>query len=150
MRYATITDRLADLGGEKWQLHSLGRQRKAEGHDVIEMTIGEPDVPTPLELIEVASAAMFAGRTSYSNGRGEAALLNVLATHYSALADRPITDDQILCFPGTQTALYAALMGLTDAGDEVLVGDPMYATYGGFCGQWRNPSAGAAAPRSQL
>ena len=132
MRYATITDRLADLGGEKWQLHSLGRQRKAEGHDVIEMTIGEPDVPTPLELIEVASAAMFAGRTSYSNGRGEAVLLNVLATHYSALADRPITDDQILCFPGTQTALYAALMGLTDAGDEVLVGDPMYATYGGL------------------
>ena len=81
MRYATITDRLADLGGEKWQLHSLGRQRKAEGHDVIEMTIGEPDVPTPLELIEVASAAMFAGRTGYSNGRGEEALLKVLTSH---------------------------------------------------------------------
>ena len=34
-------------------------------------------------------------------------------------------------FPGTQTALYAVLMGVAETGDEVLVGDPMYATYEG-------------------
>jgi arginine:pyruvate transaminase len=36
-----------------------------------------------------------------------------------------------MCFPGTQTALFATLMGLTGPGDGVLVGDPFYATYEG-------------------
>lgn len=131
MRFAAITNRLANLGGEKWRLHALGRQRKAQGQDIIEMTIGEPDVPTPYELIRVASNAMAKGRTRYSNGRGELAVLAALAERYSQVADRAIGKDQILCFPGTQTALYASLMALTETGDEVLVGDPMYASYAG-------------------
>ena len=58
--------------------------------------------------------------------------LQALSKRYTASAGRPICDDQILCFPGTQTALYAALMAVTEAGDDVLVGDPMYATYAGL------------------
>ena len=63
MRYASITDRLADLGGEKWLLYSLARQMAQDGRDIIEMTIGEPDVPTPPELIAVACDSMMHGRT---------------------------------------------------------------------------------------
>jgi arginine:pyruvate transaminase len=132
MRYASITERLADLGGEKWLLYSLARQMAQDGRDIIEMTIGEPDVPTPPELIAVACEAMAQGRTKYSNGRGEPEALQALSKRYTASAGRPICDDQILCFPGTQTALYAALMAVTEAGDDVLVGDPMYATYAGL------------------
>ena len=68
MRYASITKRLAELGGEKWLLYSQARQMAEDGHDIIEMTIGEPDVPTPPELVSVASKAMEHGRTKYSNG----------------------------------------------------------------------------------
>ena len=132
MRYASITDRLADLGGEKWLLYSRARKMVQDGHDIIEMTIGEPDVPTPPELIAVACESMAQGRTKYSNGRGEVGALDALSKRYTASAGRPISNDQILCFPGTQTALYAALMAVTEAGDDVLVGDPMYATYGGL------------------
>ena len=42
-----------------------------------------------------------------------------------------VAEDNILCFPGTQTALFATLMGLLGPGDGVLVGDPFYATYEG-------------------
>ena len=108
MRYASITERLADLGGEKWLLYSLARQMAQDGRDIIEMTIGEPDVPTPPELIAVACDSMMHGRTKYSNGRGEPEALQALSKRYTASAGRPICDDQILCFPGTQTALYAA------------------------------------------
>ena len=132
MRYASITDRLADLGGEKWLLYSRARKMVQDGQDIIEMTIGEPDVPTPPELIAVACESMAQGRTKYSNGRGEVGALDALSKRYTASAGRPISNDQILCFPGTQTALYAALMAVTEAGDDVLVGDPMYATYGGL------------------
>ncbi len=132
MRYAAITDRLDGLGGAKWAVHALGRQMAAEGHDIIELTIGEPDVPTPESLIKIAAAAMSAGRTGYSNGRGEPALTNALAARYSARRGRAIGADQVMCFPGTQTTLFAVLTALLGLGDEVLVGDPMYATYAGL------------------
>lgn len=135
MRYASVTDRLAGLGGAKWALHARARALKAAGTDVIELTIGEPDVPTPDILIAAAQAAMSAGRTGYSNGRGEPALVAALAARYSARRGRVISPDQVICLPGTQTTLYAILRTLAEAGDEVLIGDPMYATYEGIIAQ---------------
>ncbi|MBL4916200.1 pyridoxal phosphate-dependent aminotransferase [Szabonella alba] len=132
MKHAAILDRLAGLGGAKWQVHFRARELRAEGRDVIELTIGEPDVPTPPELVEVAARSMRDGRTGYSNGRGEAGLLRGLAARYSARRGHEIGTDRILCFPGTQTVLYTVLTGLTGPGDEVLIGDPMYATYEGL------------------
>ncbi|MCK8485079.1 pyridoxal phosphate-dependent aminotransferase [Aliiroseovarius sp. S2029] len=131
MKYAEITRRLAGLGGAKWDVHVRARALRAKGCDVIELTIGEPDVPTPPALIDAAAAAMQAGRTGYSNGRGEPGLRSALAERYTHRTGRAISADQVMCFPGTQTALFTVLMGLAEPGCEVLVGDPMYATYEG-------------------
>ncbi|MBK5928597.1 pyridoxal phosphate-dependent aminotransferase [Rhodobaculum claviforme] len=140
MRYASITGRLADLGGAKWAVHNRAVTRQRAGDRILMLTIGEPDVPTPEPLLHAAITAMRDGRTGYSNGRGEPALLRALAARYSARVGRPVTEDQVLCFPGTQTALYAVLSGVAEQGCEVLVGDPMYATYEGVI------RAGGAAP----
>jgi arginine:pyruvate transaminase len=135
MRYTSVTDRLADLGGAKWVLHYRARDMQASGIDIIELTIGEPDVPTPTKFIAEAHRSMLAGRTGYSNGRGEPALVQALAARYSARRGRPITPDQVMCLPGSQTALYAVFRAIAEAGDEVLVGDPLYATYEGIIAQ---------------
>jgi arginine:pyruvate transaminase len=74
---------------------------------------------------------MRAGRTGYSSGPGENGLREALARRYSDRSGRAILPRQVLCFPGTQTALFAVMAGLVDPGTEVLVGDPMYATYEG-------------------
>jgi arginine:pyruvate transaminase len=132
MRYAGVTERLAGLGGSKWEIHALARAMKAEGRQVLELTIGEPDVPTPPELVAVAMRSMEDGRTGYSNGRGEPGLVRALAARYAARRGRPIGPDQVMCFPGTQTTLYAVLMAMAGPGDEVLVADPAYATYEGL------------------
>ncbi|MBP1858250.1 pyridoxal phosphate-dependent aminotransferase [Rhizobium herbae] len=130
MRYSSITDRLADLGSEKWALHIRARQMQASGTDVIQLTIGEPDMPTDPLLIAEAQRAMNAGRYRYSNGRGEPSVVNALTARYTRRrAD--VTAENVLCFPGTQTALFAVMLGLVEAGDGVLVGDPLYATYDG-------------------
>lgn len=131
MRTASITDRLTGLGGAKWEVHNKARAMACAGQSVIEMTIGEPDVPTPAHLVETASDAMRAGRTAYSDGRGEIGLRRALAETYSATRGRPFSPDNFLCVPGTQTALFAAMTGVAEHGDEVIVGDPMYATYEG-------------------
>lgn len=135
MRYAGVSDRLAGLGSAKWEVHTRARAARAEGREIIELTIGEPDVPTPLPLIEEATRAMRTGRTGYSNGRGEPLLVGALARRYAARRGRPISTGQVICLPGTQTCLYATFRTLLEPGDEVLVGDPMYATYEGLIAQ---------------
>lgn len=131
MKTTAITERLAGLGGAKWDVYQKAREMITTGADVVDMTIGEPDVPTPSALADTAVAAIRSGRTGYSDGRGEIHLRKALAEHYSGTRGRDFDSDNILCFPGTQTALFAVLMGVAGHGDEVLVGDPMYATYEG-------------------
>lgn len=131
MRYASLTGRLQGLGGDRWAVHTQARRMKAEGQPVIELTLGEPDVPVPEALRAAARAGIDAGRLGYSNGRGEPGLLAALAARYSRRTGRAIGPANLIALPGTQTALYAVMQALLDAGDEVIVGDPMYATYAG-------------------
>ena len=99
---------------------------------MIELTIGEPDRPPEKDLINECIRSMQEGRTKYSNGRGESNLLIKLKLKYDKISNVPITEENILCFPGTQTALYATMRSLVEDGDEVIVGDPLYATYEGI------------------
>lgn len=131
MQFAPMTDRLKNLGSDKWALHLRGRAMVAQGLGVIELTIGEPDIPPDPSLYDVCEQAMRAGRVRYSNGRGEAPLLAALSAKYSRRTGRPFGPENFLCFPGTQTALAIVMMGLVGAGDKVLLPDPYYATYEG-------------------
>ncbi len=131
MRYAKLIDRLGGLGSDKWAVHYRARQRRLAGESILQLTLGESDVAPPPELIEVTCQALHAGRTLYSSGRGEAAVLEAVARKYARRTGRNISTDQVLYFPGTQTALYATMRAVAGPGDEVLVGDPLYATYEG-------------------
>ena len=131
MRYAKVTGRLAGLGSEKWAIHIEGKRRAALGEPLIFLSIGEPDAPPPAAIMDVAEKQMRAGRTRYSSSRGEPAVLNALSRLYTGRTGRTISTNQFIFLPGTQTALYAAMMALVDVGDEVLMADPYYATYEG-------------------
>jgi arginine:pyruvate transaminase len=130
MRYASITNRLTGLGSGKWAVHSEARAMVRSGVPVIELTIGEPDVAPDKALLDECARAMYAGRTRYSNGRGEPPIVKALVDKYR-LRRSDVTERNVLCFPGTQTALFAVMLGLVEAGDTVLCGDPLYATYEG-------------------
>ena len=131
MKFSSITGRLTGLGSEKWAVHIDGKQRAQRGENLIFLSIGEPDLPPPAAIIDVAHRQMRAGRTRYSSGRGEPDLLRALARVYSERTGRTISTNQFLFLPGTQTALFVAMMTLVDVGDEVLMADPYYATYEG-------------------
>ena len=131
MRYARITERLSSQGSHKWAVHMRAREMKAAGEEIIELTIGEPDIPTPADMIDEAARSMRAGRTRYTGGRGEPSILAALSDKYSRRTGREITQKQILCFPGTQSALAIAMFGLAEEGDEVITTNPCYATYEG-------------------
>ncbi len=129
MKMASITTRLATLGSDKWRVHFEGRQRAARGDKLIFLSIGEPDMPPPAAVFDVAEKSMRSGRTHYSPGEGEKSIREALSRHHTKLMGRDITPAQFIYLPGTQTALYVAFASTIDAGDEVLLLDPYYATY---------------------
>ena len=131
MRFAKITDRLDGLGSEKWAVNIEGKRRASLGQPLIFLSIGEPDAPPPLAIMDEAEKQMRAGRTRYAEGRGEANARRALARLYTRQTGRAINENQFIYLPGTQTALYAAMLTVIDIGDEVLMADPYYATYEG-------------------
>lgn len=128
VRNAEVLDRLQKSGADAWAVHARARELRAQGRDIIELTIGEPDVAPEPGLLEACQRSMAAGRVKYSNGRGEPDLLAALAARYRTRRAE-VSERNFICFPGAQTALYAVLRGLVGPGDAVLVGDPYYATY---------------------
>lgn len=131
MKFAKVTERLNGLGSEKWAVHIEGKRRANAGDDVIFLSIGEPDAAPPAAILDEANRQMHAGRIRYAEGRGEANVRRSLSRLYTRQTGRTINDDQFIYLPGTQTALYAAMMTVIDEGDEVLMADPYYATYEG-------------------
>lgn len=131
MRFSSVTDRVADMGSDKWAVHFAARRMKAAGEPVIELTIGEPDVPPDPALLQICTNAMHSGRTRYAPGAGEPAAREAIAAKYARRTGRPITPANVLTFAGTQNALFTTMTALVETGDAVLVGDPIYATYEG-------------------
>jgi arginine:pyruvate transaminase len=114
MRTASILDRVAGLGSDKWRVHIRARQMMARGEPVILLTIGEPDQPTPDDLIDATHRALQAGRTGYSSGRGEAPGAGgpgrqVQRPHRPHGGHRPVH-----LGAGTQSALYLLLTALVE------------------------------------
>ncbi|MCX7348137.1 MAG: aminotransferase class I/II-fold pyridoxal phosphate-dependent enzyme, partial [Alphaproteobacteria bacterium] len=131
MKFAKVTERLNGLGSEKWAVHIEGKRRASLGEPMIFLSIGEPDAPPPVAILDEANRQMRSGRLRYADGRGEANTRRALARLYTRQTGRTIGEDQFIFLPGTQTALYAAMMAVVEVGDEVLMADPYYATYEG-------------------
>jgi arginine:pyruvate transaminase len=131
MKLAKIADRLSGLGSEKWAVHIEGRRRAAAGENMIFLSIGEPDAAPPEAILAEGRKQMKPGRLHYSAGNGELSVREALSRHYTKQTARPISANQFLFLPGTQTALFIAFMSILNEGDEVLLLDPYYATYEG-------------------
>ena len=99
-------------------------------HDVISMSIGEPDFVTPRHICEAAIASINAGETHYTSNYGTVALREAIAEHLQTrygLTYHPA--DEIVATVGVSEALDAALRAVVDIGEEVLVPDPGYVAY---------------------
>ena len=132
MRIASISDRLDGLGSHKWAVHVAGRQRASRGEDLIFLSIGEPDLPPPAAVLQQAADSMFAGRTRYADGQGEPVARRAIAAHLTRRSGVEVDQRQVVYTAGTQQGLFVVMATLVEAGHEVLVPDPYYATYEGL------------------
>lgn len=107
-----------------------GREMKAAGLDVINLAGGEPDFNTPAHIIDAAHRAMLAGDTHYPPSHGSPAILDAIIAKLERENDVHVTPDQIMVTPGAKWAIYATLAVTLNPGDEVLVLDPSWVSYG--------------------
>ncbi|MBW8754748.1 MAG: pyridoxal phosphate-dependent aminotransferase [Sphingomonadales bacterium] len=102
---------------------------KAEGRDIISLSVGEPDFATPPHVIAAAKAAMDAGDTKYTPVGGTARLKAAAALHFARDLGIEVPVSQVTVSAGGKQAIFHALMGTLDPGDEVLIPAPWWVSY---------------------
>lgn len=105
------------------------RALRAAGHDVISLSIGEPDLPTPPHVVDAAHRAALGGQTRYPPIAGTDALRCAAARKFERDQGLPATPADVLVTNGGKQAIFDAVMSVVDPGDEVLIPAPCWAGY---------------------
>ncbi|EMA01459.1 aspartate aminotransferase [Haloarcula vallismortis ATCC 29715] len=102
---------------------------EAEGKDVVDLSVGEPDFDTPENIKDAAKDALDAGHTGYTSSNGIPELKEAIA---DSLHDDGLTQygpDNLIVTPGGKQALYEIFQTIIDDGDEVALLDPAWVSY---------------------
>lgn len=102
---------------------------KAAGHNVISLTIGEPDWDTYENIKEVAIGAIRVGMTKYTPPNGIPELRKAVSEQASKDLGIPFDPSQVTVSSGAKFVLFAALQAMVDPGDEVILAAPFWASY---------------------
>lgn len=134
MQFSPLVGRIAGKGARAWSIHFDAMRRRAQGRDILLLTVGDPDQQAPAAVVEATVAALQAGRTGYSPILGDAALRAAIAARVARRSGVACAAENVAVVPGTQAGLYAALQCLAGPGDEVIAFEPTYATYEAVAG----------------
>ena len=97
--------------------------------DVIHLSIGQPDLPTPKHIIDAYVDALNAGQTGYTMDAGLPELLLALRDYYGKRYNRKLTRDNILITSGATEAMYLAISSTAQPGRQFLITDPTFLLY---------------------
>ncbi|NWE49847.1 pyridoxal phosphate-dependent aminotransferase [Pseudomonas gingeri] len=102
---------------------------RAQGRDIVNFTVGEPDLATSAHIVEAARAAMLAGETHYTNTLGTPALRKAIVTKLQRDNGLEYTVDQVVAAAGGKQIIFEALAATLNPEDEVIVHTPYWVSY---------------------
>lgn len=102
---------------------------KAAGVDVIDLSVGEPDFPTPEHICRAGEEAIAAGKTKYTPAAGIPALREAVAADYARRSGLEVTPAQVIVSNGAKHSLHNLFTALLNEGDEVIVPTPYWVSY---------------------
>ena len=114
---------------ETLAISTKAKALRAQGRNIIDFGLGEPDFITPDNIIRAAEHAMAEGYTKYTPPAGLPALRRAIADKLKRENNLEYAPEQIIVSCGAKHALYNVAMVLIDAGDEVLIPGPYWVTY---------------------
>jgi aspartate aminotransferase len=110
-------------------LRARARALRAAGRDVIELSSGDLDFPTPAPVIEAAHQAALRGETGYTNVDGTLELKDAVRMQFQRQNGLEYGRDEIIICNGSTQALFNALLAMVSPGDEIIVPAPYWAPY---------------------
>jgi len=105
------------------------KEMTREGIDVISLSIGEPDFPTPEHITEAAIAALRRGETHYAPSRGIPELLDAIADKLGRENKIPAVSADIIATAGAKDAIRLLCQAVLNQDDEVIILDPSWVSY---------------------
>ena len=102
---------------------------RAQGRDIISLSVGEPDFDTPPHVLAAAKAALDAGETRYTPVGGTARLKAAAALHFRRDLGIDVPPSQVTVSAGGKQAIFHALMATVSDGEEVIVPAPWWVSY---------------------
>jgi aspartate/methionine/tyrosine aminotransferase len=128
-RFSPLVERIAHDGSDPWALHWRARAAALAGEDVIVLSVGDPDLDTPVAVVDKAVERLRAGDTHYTESGGRLPLREAIAAAHIERTGQHVTAENVVFLNGAQNGLFVAAQIITAPGDEVITFDPMYATY---------------------
>jgi len=110
-------------------ISALAQQLKAEGRDIINLGVGEPDFPTPSHIKEAAVKAMDENKTGYTAVDGIPELKDAIIAKFKRDNDFDYERDQILVSCGGKQSISNLCQALLNEGDEVIIPAPYWVSY---------------------
>ena len=125
-----LAKRMQQLGTESaFDVLVRARRLEQQGRSVIHMEIGEPDFPTPPNIVEAAKRALDEGWTHYGPTQGYPELREAIAEHISATRGLRVGPERVCVVPGGKPIIFFPMLALIEPGDEVLYPDPGFPIY---------------------
>lgn len=97
--------------------------------DVINLSIGDPDIPTPRGIIQQVYEDALAGHTKYTDPRGYPELRQAIRDFYQEEYGDQVEDQEVFVTASGVVGMYLAMQVLLDPGDEVIIPDPYFTCY---------------------
>ena len=110
-------------------MSAIAKKLKAEGVDVVTLTAGEPDFPTPFHIKRAAISAIENNYTGYTINAGIVELRKAIADKFKRDNNLSFDPSQILVSNGAKHSIYNALKAICNKGDEVIIPAPYWVTY---------------------
>jgi len=127
---AQVSERLASLSpSETLAMSQKSNELKAQGIDVINLSVGEPDFFTPDLIKEAAHKAIDANFSFYSPANGYLSLRNAIVDKLKRENGLDYTAEQIVCSNGAKQSVCNVLLCIVGQGDEVIVPAPYWVSY---------------------
>lgn len=126
----SVSSRIAKLApSATMAMNQKGRDLKAQGIDVINMSVGEPDFYTPDHIKEAAKKAIDDNYSFYPPAPGFPDLREAISVKFKRENNLDFSPEQIVVSAGAKNSLANVVLSLIDKGDEVIVPAPYWVTY---------------------
>ncbi len=126
----TLSDKANKIGeSPTLKVTAKAKAMKAAGIDVIDLSVGEPDFPTPENIKEAGKKAIDENFTKYTQADGIPQLKEAVIKRFKEDLGLEYDKNEIIVSSGAKSALYHLIQALINEGDEVIVPSPYWVTY---------------------